>query len=118
MIQMELSFTDQVPDDMGLIAARPGSQAWRDEEAAMLEHDKRFPIHRLPIECKWVRGEIEIRCIEGSVVLWGASYWNRRTQTGEGFAPYRKWGPRFAATTKQDAIEAATRYVLMKGGEA
>ncbi len=116
--QMELSFSDQVPGDLGVIHACPGSQAWREAELVMNARDSRFPVRNVPLGNSKIQETIQIRCIEDSIVLWGAQWWNRKTRSGGGFAPFRKWGPGHAATTEQEAIAAAQRYVLDRGGEA
>jgi hypothetical protein len=86
-------------------------EGWNKIMQAFEDADKAYPVETMPLPMP--RCYVYLRQIQPDVWLWGAT-WYKSNSGGGGFAPLRKWGKGFAATTKAAAIDAARLYVAEK----
>lgn len=76
------------------------------------ELDKQYPVEEIS-RGKNEKGNwrIFVRNIESGVWLWGVDVCNKKTQHGQGFYPFRKWGIDYASMSKEGAIVSAIEYI-------
>lgn len=106
--QLDLfSCTDQLPIELFNFS----DESWENLLASE-ELDNRFPVEKIEEGKNSTGGwSICLRQIENGVFLWGADVYNKRKQHGNGFYPFRKWGPERAAMSRESAIESAKAYI-------